>query len=65
MYRTNRTEELVLQGIPENMRGELWLLFSGEEHTLHTHHTHYTTLHYTHTLHYTTHRCTSHMHKWV
>lgn len=30
MYRTEKTKELVLQGIPENMRGELWLLFSGE-----------------------------------
>lgn len=31
MYRTEKTKELVLKGIPENMRGELWLLFSGEE----------------------------------
>lgn len=30
MYRTDKTKDLVLQGIPENMRGELWLLFSGE-----------------------------------
>lgn len=30
MYRTEKTKDLVLQGIPENMRGELWLLFSGE-----------------------------------
>lgn len=31
MYRTEKTKELVLKGIPESMRGELWLLFSGEE----------------------------------
>uniref|UniRef100_A0A8C8MD38 TBC1 domain family member 9 n=1 Tax=Oncorhynchus tshawytscha TaxID=74940 RepID=A0A8C8MD38_ONCTS len=30
MYRTEKTKDLVLKGIPENMRGELWLLFSGE-----------------------------------
>lgn len=30
MYRTARTRELVLKGIPESLRGELWLLFSGE-----------------------------------
>ena len=29
MYRTSRTRELVLNGIPEHLRGELWLLFSG------------------------------------
>lgn len=29
MYRTEKTRELVLQGIPESMRGELWLLLSG------------------------------------
>lgn len=29
MYRTSRTRELVLNGIPERLRGELWLLFSG------------------------------------
>ena len=30
MYRTARMRELVLKGIPESLRGELWLLFSGE-----------------------------------
>lgn len=30
MYRTERTKDLVLRGIPDSMRGELWLLFSGE-----------------------------------
>uniref|UniRef100_G3S7C1 TBC1 domain family member 9 n=1 Tax=Gorilla gorilla gorilla TaxID=9595 RepID=G3S7C1_GORGO len=35
MYRTEKTRELVLKGIPESMRGELWLLLSGTA-TLHT-----------------------------
>lgn len=30
MYQTAKTRELVLKGIPESLRGELWLLFSGE-----------------------------------
>lgn len=29
MYRTEKTRDLALKGIPENMRGELWLLLSG------------------------------------
>ncbi|XP_076861909.1 TBC1 domain family member 9B isoform X2 [Brachyhypopomus gauderio] len=29
MYRTSKTRDLVLNGIPEILRGELWLLFSG------------------------------------
>ncbi|KAK9406499.1 TBC1 domain family member 9B isoform b [Crotalus adamanteus] len=29
MYRTAKTRELVQKGIPESLRGELWLLFSG------------------------------------
>lgn len=29
MYRTSKTRDLVLKGIPESLRGELWLLFSG------------------------------------
>uniref|UniRef100_A0A8C2UY11 TBC1 domain family member 9 n=1 Tax=Chinchilla lanigera TaxID=34839 RepID=A0A8C2UY11_CHILA len=29
MYRTEKTRALVLKGIPESMRGELWLLLSG------------------------------------
>ena len=31
MYRTEKTRELVLKGIPESMRGELWLLLSGRK----------------------------------
>uniref|UniRef100_A0A8C5CMH6 TBC1 domain family member 9 n=1 Tax=Gadus morhua TaxID=8049 RepID=A0A8C5CMH6_GADMO len=37
MYRTEKTKDLVLQGIPENMRGELWLLFSGAINEMVTH----------------------------
>ncbi|KAM9325401.1 TBC1 domain family member 8B isoform 2-T2 [Gastrophryne carolinensis] len=29
MFRTKRTRNLVVKGIPETLRGELWLLFSG------------------------------------
>uniref|UniRef100_A0A4W4F3P4 TBC1 domain family member 9 n=1 Tax=Electrophorus electricus TaxID=8005 RepID=A0A4W4F3P4_ELEEL len=31
MYRTSKTRDLVLKGIPESLRGELWLLFSGAQ----------------------------------
>uniref|UniRef100_A0A8C6KHI0 TBC1 domain family member 9B n=1 Tax=Nothobranchius furzeri TaxID=105023 RepID=A0A8C6KHI0_NOTFU len=34
---TSRTRELVLNGIPECLRGELWLLFSGAQNELATH----------------------------
>uniref|UniRef100_A0A3Q3IGR8 TBC1 domain family member 9 n=1 Tax=Monopterus albus TaxID=43700 RepID=A0A3Q3IGR8_MONAL len=37
MYRTEKTKELVLKGIPESMRGELWLLFSGTINEMATH----------------------------
>ncbi|XP_038554837.1 TBC1 domain family member 9B isoform X2 [Micropterus salmoides] len=37
MYRTSRTRELVLNGIPERLRGELWLLFSGAQNEMATH----------------------------
>ncbi|XP_043830348.1 TBC1 domain family member 8B isoform X2 [Dromiciops gliroides] len=29
MFRTKKTRDLVVRGIPETLRGELWLLFSG------------------------------------
>lgn len=29
MYRTSEATELVLDGIPHNLRGELWLIYSG------------------------------------
>lgn len=34
MYRTSKTRDLVLKGIPETLRGELWLLFSGNYFTV-------------------------------
>ncbi|XP_062333172.1 TBC1 domain family member 9B isoform X1 [Osmerus eperlanus] len=37
MYRTSKTRELVLNGIPETLRGELWLLFSGAQNEMATH----------------------------
>ncbi|XP_020019793.1 TBC1 domain family member 9B isoform X4 [Castor canadensis] len=44
MYRTARTRELVLKGIPESLRGELWLLFSGAWNEMVTHPGYYTEL---------------------
>ena len=29
MYRTPKTHELILKGIPDRLRGEIWILFSG------------------------------------
>ncbi|XP_019517027.1 PREDICTED: TBC1 domain family member 8B isoform X2 [Hipposideros armiger] len=29
MFRTKKTQDLVIRGIPESLRGELWMLFSG------------------------------------
>lgn len=29
MFRTKKTRDLVIRGIPETLRGELWMLFSG------------------------------------
>ncbi|CAN9514560.1 unnamed protein product [Ophioblennius macclurei] len=37
MYRTSRTRDLVLNGIPERLRGELWLLFSGAQNEMASH----------------------------
>ncbi|XP_037116603.1 TBC1 domain family member 9B isoform X2 [Syngnathus acus] len=37
MYRTSKSRELVLGGIPERLRGELWLLFSGARNEMSMH----------------------------
>nr|XP_015205426.1 PREDICTED: TBC1 domain family member 9B isoform X1 [Lepisosteus oculatus] len=37
MYRTSKTRDLVLKGIPDSLRGELWLLFSGAQNEMATH----------------------------
>ena len=29
MYRTHEMHQLVLEGIPEKYRGEMWMVFSG------------------------------------
>ena len=29
MYRTPKTHELILKGVPDIFRGEAWILFSG------------------------------------
>ncbi|XP_037357111.1 TBC1 domain family member 9B isoform X2 [Talpa occidentalis] len=44
MYRTAKTRELVLKGIPESLRGELWLLFSGAWNEMVTHPSYYANL---------------------
>ncbi|XP_074863593.1 TBC1 domain family member 8B isoform X2 [Carettochelys insculpta] len=44
MFRTKRTRDLVLRGIPENLRGELWLLFSGAVNDMATNLGYYTEL---------------------
>ncbi|XP_038142595.1 TBC1 domain family member 9B [Cyprinodon tularosa] len=44
MYRTSRTRELVLNGIPESLRGELWLLFSGAQNEMASHPGYYSDL---------------------
>lgn len=36
-YRTAKARELVLMGIPEKLRGELWMLYSGAINELETH----------------------------
>ena len=35
MYRTHKTQELILQGLPEKYRGEIWMLFSGAINEVH------------------------------
>jgi hypothetical protein len=32
MYRTNELYELIFQGIPDSLRNELWLIYSGAIH---------------------------------
>ncbi|KAM6151753.1 TBC1 domain family member 8B [Rhynchocyon petersi] len=37
MFRTRKTRDLVVRGIPETLRGELWMLFSGAVNDMATH----------------------------
>ncbi|GFS17024.1 TBC1 domain family member 9, partial [Elysia marginata] len=41
MYRTHNTQELVLKGIPDNLRGEMWMVFSGALNEMATHPNYY------------------------
>ncbi|XP_038630605.1 TBC1 domain family member 8B [Scyliorhinus canicula] len=44
MFRTKKTRDLVMRGIPEALRGELWLLFSGANNDMAAHPGYYTEL---------------------
>ncbi|XP_042335447.1 TBC1 domain family member 8B isoform X3 [Sceloporus undulatus] len=44
MFRTRRTRDLIVRGIPEVLRGELWLLFSGAVNDMATNPGYYTEL---------------------
>ena len=37
MYRTVETQELIIKGMPEKLRGEIWMLFSGAVNEMATH----------------------------
>ncbi|XP_053086399.1 TBC1 domain family member 8B isoform X2 [Pangasianodon hypophthalmus] len=44
MFRTRKTRELVARGLPETLRGELWMLFSGAVNEMATHPGYYASL---------------------
>ena len=44
MYRTVDTHELIIKGMPESLRGEIWLLFSGAVNEMATHQGYYRSL---------------------
>ncbi|KAK2816726.1 hypothetical protein Q7C36_022997 [Tachysurus vachellii] len=44
MFRTRKTRELVTRGLPETLRGELWMLFSGAVNEMATHPGYYASL---------------------
>ena len=43
-YRTDKARELVIKGIPDKLRGELWMLYSGAINELKTHQGYYKSL---------------------
>ncbi|XP_048838849.1 TBC1 domain family member 8B isoform X1 [Brienomyrus brachyistius] len=44
MFRTRKTRDLIVRGVPEALRGELWLLFSGAINDMVTHPGYYSEL---------------------
>ncbi|XP_062342298.1 TBC1 domain family member 8B isoform X1 [Osmerus eperlanus] len=44
MFCTKKTRNLIVRGVPESLRGELWMLFSGAVNDMATHPGHYTEL---------------------
>uniref|UniRef100_A0A3Q0R3Z1 TBC1 domain family member 8B n=1 Tax=Amphilophus citrinellus TaxID=61819 RepID=A0A3Q0R3Z1_AMPCI len=44
MFRTEKIQKLVAMGIPESLRGELWMIFSDASSDLESHQGYYTTL---------------------
>ncbi|KAL4630846.1 TBC1 domain family member 8B [Arapaima gigas] len=44
MFRTKKTRDLIVRGVPESLRGELWLLFSGAVNDMATHPGYYSEL---------------------
>ncbi|XP_053474176.1 TBC1 domain family member 8B isoform X2 [Ictalurus furcatus] len=44
MFRTRKTRELIARGLPEALRGELWMLFSGAMNEMATHPGYYASL---------------------
>ncbi|KAL2095194.1 hypothetical protein ACEWY4_009913 [Coilia grayii] len=44
MFCTRRTRDLIVRGVPESLRGELWMLFSGAVNDMATHPAHYSEL---------------------
>jgi len=36
MYRTSETAELIIEGIPDKLRSEIWLIYSGAQNELAT-----------------------------
>ncbi|XP_071954671.1 TBC1 domain family member 9-like isoform X2 [Antedon mediterranea] len=44
MYRTVETQELIIKGIPESLKGEIWMLFSGAINEMATHPGYYLSL---------------------
>nr|XP_039264646.1 TBC1 domain family member 9-like [Styela clava] len=44
MYRTNKTRELVMKGIPDSIRGEIWMIYSGAINEMASHEGYYESL---------------------